>query len=380
MMLARKMHLRQRSARGAAILLAAGIAAMMSWSAAGPERATATLQSETAPGRTELRRVLIVHSYDPGFYWTRDLATGIEEGLRRNGFANGQNVELRTFFMDTKVTYTTPEQIAARGVVARDLVDQLHPDIVFLTDDDALKEVGVEYTRQHPERGLPFIFSGINLDPTIYDPIKSLESPGGPLTGALERLPYDEAFALARRISPNASRILLLADSSNGSTFVHSRFGQEYLDHVVNAPLEVVAFLQIRTLAEWKQTIAEYQTKVDVIGVLNYQQLIDENGVVVPGREVAAWTIQNSRLPELGLVPSWAEDGLLLGLGNSGTRTGVYVGVLGGEVLKGRDPGSIPIVDPKFTEFTVNVDRAAMLGITIPPADLVNAAEVFRLP
>jgi len=323
-------------------------------------------------------RVLIVHSYDPGFQWTRDLATGIEEGLRRVGFADGRNAELRTFYMDTKVTYTTPEQIAERAAIALGLVDELQPDIVFLTDDPALKEVGVEYTRQHPEKELPFIFAGTNLDPTVYEPIRSLEWPGGRLTGALERLPYHEAFALAKRIVPSASRIVLLAESSDSTSFVRSRFGEEYLDHVVDAPLEVVDFLQIKTFAEWKQTILDYQSRVDIIGILNYHQLMDENGDVVPGGDVAAWTVQNNRLPELALVPAWAEDGLLLGMGNSGTRNGIYVGVLGGEVLRGLDPGTVPIVDLNFTEFTVNIDRAAMLGITIPPEELVNAAEVFH--
>jgi ABC-type uncharacterized transport system substrate-binding protein len=281
--------------------------------------------------------------------------------------------------MDTKETYTTPDQIAERGALALGLIEEFQPDIVFLTDDPALKEVGIEYTLRHPERRLPFIFAGVNLDPTVYEPIKNLERPEAPITGALERLPYEDAFALGKRIVPNASRIVLLGEASDSSRFVQSRFAEEYLDQVVDPPLQVMDFLLIPTFSEWKQRVAQYQASVDILGVLNYHQLLDDDGSIVPGPAVAEWTIQNSRLPELALVPSLAEDGLLLGLGNSGMRTGIYVGVLGGEVLNGRDAGSIPIVDPRFTEFTVNVDRAAMLGITISPEDLVNASEVFHL-
>jgi hypothetical protein len=78
--------------------------------------------------------------------------------------------------------------------IVLDLIEEFKPDIVFVNNDKALKYVGVEYTKRHPEKELPFVFSGINLDATIYDPIESLEMPGGSITWALERVPYYEAF------------------------------------------------------------------------------------------------------------------------------------------------------------------------------------------
>jgi ABC-type uncharacterized transport system substrate-binding protein len=228
----------------------------------------------------------------------------------------------------TKVTYTTPEQIEQRAEIALDLIAEFEPDIVFVNDDNALKYVAVEYTLKHPDKKLPFVFSGVNVDPTIYDPIKSLEMPGGPITGALERFSYYECFSLGKRIFPNASKIVLLADSSPSSTFVVEAFKERYLEKIVP--------------------------------------------------EVVNWTIHNSKLPELGVLTFHAEDGFLAAAGVSGYKTGIYVGVIGGEILEGSNPATIPIVDPKVVDIAFNLERAEMLGIEIPATELVEATKVFH--
>jgi ABC-type uncharacterized transport system substrate-binding protein len=62
----------------------------------------------------------------------------------------------------------------------------------------------------------------------------------------------------------------------------------------------------------------------------------------------------------------------------SGYKTGIYIGVIGGQILNGADPGTIPIIDPGVTDIAFNLERAKMLGITIPTPDLVKADVVFQ--
>ena len=323
-------------------------------------------------------RVLIVHSYSSGFQWTLDQGTGIVEGLQQSGFTKDVDYELETFYMDTRVTYTQPDQILERAALALDLIESFSPNIVFLTDDAALKEVGVVYTQQNPEVALPFIFSGINVDPTIYAPIASLDEPGGPITGALERIPYLQAFELAVKIFPDAASVVLLADGGTSSTAVVNAFQEEYLDVVSDSSLEVLDYIQPESFDEWKRTVEEYQDEVDILGILNFHQVRDDEGNIVPSQQVVDWMIENSSLPELGLVAGWTEDGLLSAAGNSGLKTGIYVGMLGVRVLNGVDPGSVPIVDPKVVDITFNLARAEMLGVDIPQEEIDKAAQVFE--
>jgi branched-chain amino acid transport system substrate-binding protein len=337
-----------------------------------------TIQYEQPPWPTPSRRVLVIHSYDEGWSWDQDVQRGIVEGLSRHGYSRDRDYELKTFYMDTKVTYTTPEQIEERAKMAIALIEEFEPDIVFVNDDNALKYVAVAYTDRYPDRGLPFVFSGVNVDPTIYAPITSLEHPDGPITGALERFPYYEGFTLAKRIVPNASTIVLLADSSSSSSFVVSTFKERYLDVVNDSPLQVLGPIQVETFREWQETVTAYQTEADLLGILTYHQLRDENGTVVPAPVVVEWTVQHNNLPELGVLTFHADDGYFAAVGVSGYKTGLYVGVLSGEILGGTDPANIPIVDPAVIEVAFNLGRADALGITLPAEELVKANEVFH--
>jgi ABC-type uncharacterized transport system substrate-binding protein len=328
-----------------------------------------------APATT---KILVIHSYHEGWDWNSDIEAGIIEGLNQQGYQQDTDYEMETFYMDTKVTYTTVEQIEERADLALDLIDEFDPAIVFVNDDNALKYVAVEYAATHPESALPFVFCGINVDPSVYEPIESLERPGGKITGTLERFPYYEAFALAKKLSPNAENIVLLADSSTSSTAVINNFNTTYLDVVNSSPLDVIGPIQLSTFDEWKATVAEYQTQADFIGIITYHQLRDESDNVVPAQDVVNWTVNNSDLLEVGFITFHAEDGFLSAAGVDGYKTGIYTGVIGGEILNGADPGEIPIVDPQAVEIAFNLCRADMLGITIPTAELAAADKVFH--
>jgi ABC-type uncharacterized transport system substrate-binding protein len=323
-------------------------------------------------------KILLIHSYHESWDWNSDIEAGIIEGLAQQGFDQGVDYQITTFYMDTKVTYTTAEQIEERAELALGLIDELDPDIVFVNDDNALKYVAVAYAATHPESALPFVFCGINVDPSVYGPIDSLEHPGGKITGTLERFPYSEAFALAKRLSPDAENIVLLADSSTSSTAVIDNLKTTYIDVVNSSPLEVIGPIQLSTFDEWKAAVAEYQTQADFIGIITYHQLRDKNGDVVPAQEVVNWTVNNSDLPEVGFITFHAEDGFLSAAGVDGYNTGIYTGVIGGEILSGADPGGIPIIDPQAVEIAFNLCRADMLGITIPTAELAAADKVFH--
>lgn len=323
-------------------------------------------------------KILIINSYHEGMKYVEDeLNDGIIEGLKRSGYQENMDYTLNTFWMDTKVTYTTLEQIEQRAEIAIELINDFKPDIVFVNDDNALQYVAVTFTRNNPEENLPFIFAGINVNPTIYDSIDSLEEPGGAITGILERYPYKETFALGEIILPNASKILLLADASSSSDFVVQTFNEQFNPNTTETNLEVLGFLQVETFEEWKNMVNEYQTKTDILGVLNYHQLKDENGVVVPTSDVEEWMIENNDVPEIGTMASYAENGFLAVVSVSYYESGVYVGGIGGEILNGSNPGTIPIIDPHLIDTYFNLERAEMLGVTIPSIELSRATSVF---
>ena len=99
--------------------------------------------------------------------------------------------------------------------------------------------------------------------------------------------------------------------------------------------------------------------------------------IPVPAPVVADWTIRNNILPEIGFVATDAEEGLLAAVGVSYYKTGIYAGVIGGEILGGASPATIAIIDPKVTDVSFNLERAEMLEIRIPATELADATAVF---
>lgn len=322
-------------------------------------------------------RVLVVNSYHPGWLLEEDLLSGIVEGLHREGFAPSLDYELLTFWMDTKVNYTSPEEIEARGDMAIGMIEKWKPDIVYVNNDNALEHVAIAYLEAHPESDLPFIFAGTNIDPSVYSPIGDLAHPNRTITGTLERIPYEGIFEEAKKVFPNATRILLISDASPSSVDSKKEFQEWYSVHENDSDLEVLDFVQTNSFEEWKAAVSEYQNGTDLLGIQAYQDIRDEKGELVPPAEVARWTIGNSSIPEVGMISSNVQDGMLMGVGVSYWKTGIYGGIIGGEVLKGRSPRRFPIVDPGFVQLSFNLERSAMLNLTIPVSSLVRADEVY---
>ncbi len=322
-------------------------------------------------------RIFVVHSYSADFSWTTELHQGIIQGLAGQGLVGDRDYQLQTFHMDTRINFTSPEQIEQRAAKALEALRAFQPDLLFVTDDVALEHVAVRFAEESPDAPLLTVFAGINVDPTIYAPIGSLDVPGGSITGALERIPHAEAFATARRLFPDVTRVVILADAGAGSESVRAAF-QRDVQAADARTYEVLDFLLLETFEQWKQAVVAYQDRADLIAVVNFHQLRDASGDIVPPAEVIDWMVAENSLPELGLVADWARDGILVAVGNSGLKTGAYVGALGADILGGADPATLPIVDPKQTDTNLNLARARSLGIEFSPNELAAADTVVE--
>ncbi len=48
------------------------------------------------------------------------------------------------------------------------------------------------------------------------------------------------------------------------------------------------------------------------------------------------------------------------------------------KILRGADPGELPIQLPEKFDFPINLKTAAALGITLPPAKMIQATEIIE--
>lgn len=314
------------------------------------------------------KRVLVLHSYHEEYVWLQDVNKGILSGLSEERFDPYKNITLEYFYMDTKrkTSETWKREISAK---AMEKIRTWQPHVVIATDDNAQKYV----VAKMKDEGVNFVFLGVNADPMVYGFIDSMEYPGGNVTGSIERARFGQSVKLLQRLVPGARRIAIVCDDGPTGASVVKRV----LSMANNLNIEVVASRRIGSFSEWKNYVSSVQDKADALLVIVYHTLKDSKGNAVSGDEVLNWTINNSKLPDIGFW-SWAvEGGLLASEAISGYQQGHYAASVASYVLMGQSPGDFPVDKPQRGELCINIARAKMLGITIPP-DVLRVATVYN--
>src|SRR5262249_29135441 len=99
--------------------------------------------------------------------------------------------------------------------------------------------------------------------------------------------------------------------------------------------------------------------------------------LVAHRRRIAELAIAH-RLPTVGTVRGWAEDGMLLAYGADFAdvfrRAAGYVD----KILKGAKPADLPVEQPTKFELVINRKTAKALGLPIPPSLLLRADQVIE--
>jgi ABC-type uncharacterized transport system substrate-binding protein len=303
------------------------------------------------------KRILVLHSYHAEFVWVQDVNKGILQALQEERFDERKNITIEYFYMDTK--RKTDE--AWKMAVAKQAMEKIRswkPQVVMAADDNAQAYV----VSKMKDSGFNFVFLGVNADPMQYGFINSMEEPGGKVTGSIERERFEQSVMVLRKLVPNVHRLSIICD--DGPT------GVPIIQRVKRAApavgTEIVDVLQTGNFSRWKEFVSAQQGKVDALLVVLYHTLKDEAGNPVHEDRVLNWTLQNSRLPDIGFW-SWAvQGGLLCSEAISGFQQGYYAGTVAAYVLRGQEPGEFRVDKPQRGEVCVNAARAKMLGIAIP--------------
>jgi len=171
---------------------------------------------------------------------------------------------------------------------------------------------------------------------------------------------------LLKEAAPKISRVAVLWDVTTGSAQVKAT--------------EVGA----RALALQAQTFAVEGR--DTIGrVLEAVRSMRPGGLVVLSspyllqeRKRFAHFAGDNRLPAISMFREFAEEGFLMTYGPNYidmTRRGALAI---DRILKGANPGEVPIERPQTFDFVINLKTAKALGLTIPPSLLARADQVIE--
>lgn len=149
----------------------------------------------------EDKRVLFISSYSIGWNTVQLQIAGIQQGFET------ENVVLDYEFMDSmRVHDEKAVQLFYEGLKYR-LEQTEGYDAVILGDDAALK-FAMKY-QQELFDGIPLIFEGVNSAELAEEAIQNPM-----IAGILEQLSVDKTIDLARRIFPNATKVVGIFDAT----------------------------------------------------------------------------------------------------------------------------------------------------------------------
>lgn len=335
-----------------------------------------------APQPGERARVLVVHSYGSEHICGRPQGEGVVAALAASGWVEGDNLELRSMYMDTKKVYTTPEAVKERAAMALGEVAEFRPHVLVVLDDNAIREVMLPLVGRDD---LSVVFSGMNGQPEDYDRkakfLNSLVAPGHNVTGVYEKLHLVKSLRVVSAamgdIEPG-DRVVGITDFSPTGNAITRQFELELAG--AESPLGW-ELRRVKDFAEYRDLIEEINGDPSVRAIYPAAlKLKTETGDTYTAGDIFAWTTANSIKPEMALNYFFSKIGLFGGAAVDFTAMGRMAGAKTARILSGEMAGMIPVEDAEDYAIVFNLDRATALGIDIPKPLLTAADRVYARP
>jgi len=306
-----------------------------------------------------VKKVLVVHSYHEKYEWVAAIDRGINHVL----FGN-KGVEYQTLYMDTKRNPSEDFKQKA-GEEARMIIDQWKPDMLITIDDNAQEYVGKHYVGKN---GMQVVFAGVNgtLDEYGYDSADNV-------TGLLERPKFQETYEAFRYMVPSAKRIAVISDSSPTS-----KKALAYMQNVAKKEgVPVVAWQMPQTFGQWQQAVKDRQADSDALLVYVYHTVKNDtaNEIMEP-KKVMEWTVENSKIPVIGLLEFAVDDGALFGIVESGIEHGKGAATMIENIAIGVDMKQLPVKYAVKGTTILNMKALKKWGITLSD-DTIQSMDII---
>jgi putative ABC transport system substrate-binding protein len=275
----------------------------------------------------------------------------LHQALNEMGYEDGKNLRFdwRNQADEAAAEATTQEWVAA-GV-----------DLIVTFEDQCVRAAKAATSE------IPIVFVHA-LDPLTSGYIESLARPGGNITGPVSNLGLiAKRLELLKEIDPQLQRVLLLFDAKDPFVQTAARARQA-------APalgLELVE-RDAHSAADLERIFAELQPgQVGGVVVASLDLMTNQTHAIIELAEKAG-------LPLAGHRRQWVEWGALFAYGTDFPEAGRVAARYVDRILKGANPGELPVEELSGLILTINLERAQELGITIPPEVLLRADEVIE--
>jgi len=301
-----------------------------------------------------MRRIGVLTNLDEADPELKGWLTAFQVELQKLGWAQGRNISFE---------YRWPGSDEQRlQSSAADLV-KAAPDVIFAAATPALVALYRE------SRSLPIVFVQVS-DPVKLGFVASLARPGGNMTGftTFEYPVGGKWLELLKDTAPGRTRVAVLLDPSNPS-------GLAYLQGVEAAAASLgvqLTHADVHNAADIERAISDFAQQPN--GAL----VVAPTAATILHRNLIVTLAARHRLPAVYPYRFFASSGGFISYGVDLAEQYRQAAGYVDRILRGANPGELPVQLSSKFELVVNLKTAKALGLTIPEPFLQHAGEVIE--
>jgi putative ABC transport system substrate-binding protein len=278
--------------------------------------------------------------------------SAFRSGMTDLGYVEGKNVLFHARFAQGGENL---DELAAALVGER-------PDLLIGSGGPAVRAL----RKATPDAPLVYSFSG---DPVAAGFAKSLGQPGNHMSG-ITLMSLDlvgKRMELLKEALPRLRSVAILANPDHPG---------EQLER--QTALASASTLKLEPRYFQAQTPADLMAALEQIAKTGAEGLVVfPDALTITTRRQIAESALRARISTVSGWAEFAESGFLLSYGPHLNESYRRLATFADKVLKGADPGSLPIERPTVMEMVVNARTAQALGVEVPRAVLLRADRVL---
>lgn len=215
-------------------------------------------------------------------------------------------------------------------------------------------------------RNLPVVFAAVT-DPVGAGLVKSLEHPGGMITGTTDMSPIDRQLALILEFLPQLKTLGVIYNSGEANSVT-----------LVNVLKEEAKKRGISIVEATVSSSAGVSPAAKSLVGRCEAIYIPTDNTVVSAFEAIVQVGYQTKLPVFAADTDSVKRGAIAALAVDYYKMGRQTGEMVARILKGAKPGDLPVETLREFQIHLNPGAAAKMGVKVPPALLKKADKIIE--
>lgn len=293
-----------------------------------------------------------LHSASPDSYVSQ--MSAFRQSLSQSGYVEGQNVAIEYRWAQ--------DQITRLPTLAAELA-QRHVTVIAAGGSPASAMVAKSSTKT-----IPIVFMNA-ADPVAIGLVASFNRPGGNITGAtlLSAELAPKRLGILRDLLPAVTNIALLVNPTRPGVEAQEAQVQEAA-RALGLPLQILNASSERDFDAAFRAIQQHDTAL----------LVAPDAMFLDRRAQIADLAMRYKIPTMYELRNFVDAGGLISYGPSPEDMYRQGATLIAQVLMGKKPADLPVLQPTNFQLAINVKAARALGLTVSSGLLSIADELIE--